>query len=61
MAGPPDFRQTIHPQQNKTTIDTKLYKAFLRLMKKLNDEDQEDCLYLPTLEARDAVNKLLVK
>jgi hypothetical protein len=40
-------------------IDQKLWKAILRLMKKLNDDDQSDCLYQPTEAARDAVNKLM--
>ena len=39
--------------------ERRLKAAYAKLMKRLNDPDQEDCLYIPTLEARDAVNKIL--
>lgn len=39
--------------------DRRLKAAYAKLMKMLNDEDQEGCLYMPTLDARDAVNKIL--
>jgi hypothetical protein len=39
--------------------ERRLKAAYARLMKCLNDDDQEDCLYEPTMKARDAVNKIL--
>lgn len=39
--------------------DAKLQAAYFRLMRNLNDPDQEDCLYQGVLDARDAVNKRL--
>lgn len=52
------MRQTIHPKP-ESRREQKLKAAYAKLMKRLNDPDQEDCLYTPTLEARDAVNKIL--
>lgn len=43
----------------KAGYERRLKAAYAKLMKQLNDSDQEDCLYLSTLEARDAVNKIL--
>ena len=43
----------------KAGYERRLKAAYAKLIKRLNDPDQEDCLYIPTLEARDAVNKIL--
>jgi hypothetical protein len=43
----------------KAGYERRLKAAYAKLMKALNDDDQEGCLYEQTLEARDAVNKIL--
>lgn len=42
-----------------TSPEWRLERAYAKLMRCLNDPDQEDCLYEPTLKARDAVNKAI--
>lgn len=45
----------------KLSYEQRLSRAYAKLMRTLNDPDQSDCLYEPTMTARDAVNKLLAE